>query len=279
MKSIGETMKEVLRDIKTPENEGDFIGEDGFLHCGKCGSRKQTKINVMGKELKTPKECDCEREAREKREKEEQDRAHRRMVDRNRRRCFRGSSFEHVTFGIDDGAMPKITQGCQSYCSKFQLMMERGKGLLFYGSTGTGKSSYAAMIANELLEQGYSVLYTSIAELAGRMHYSFQAEVDVIEELRTFDLVILDDLKTERTTSTMAERAYKIVNTLNEAKKPFICTTNISIEEIKNPEKQEDRRLFDRVLQRCMPVEVEGVQRRRKEIAADYSEMKDLLGF
>lgn len=279
MKKIGDAVKDVLRDIKTPVSDGDYMGDDGFLHCGKCGTRKQTSIEVMGRTIKAPSECDCAKAEREDREKEERDRQHARMVDRNRRRCFHGSSFEAVTFAMDDGETKRITDGCRAYCEKFPIMAEKGKGLLFYGSTGTGKTSYAAMIANDLLERGYSVLFTSIAELAGRMQYSFTAEVDILNDLRTFDLVVIDDVKTERTTSTMAERAYKIINTLNEAKRPFICTTNLSIAEIKEPETQADRRVFDRILQRCMPVEVEGVQRRRKEIAADYADMKELLGF
>lgn len=279
MKRVGDAVKDVLRDIKTPIAEGDYMGDDGFIHCGKCGTRKQTMIEVMGRKLKAPHECACQKSEREEREREERERQHARMVERNRRRCFHGSAFESATFDTDDGETPRITAGCRAYCEKFPIMASKGKGLLFYGSTGTGKSSYAAMIANDLLERGYSVLFTSIAELAGRMQYSFTAEVDVLADLRTFDLVVIDDIKTERTTSTMAERAYKIVNTLNEAKKPFICTTNLSIAEIKEPETQADRRVFDRILQRCMPVEVEGVQRRRKEIAADYTEMKELLGF
>ena len=31
-----------------PQNEGDFIADDGFLHCGVCGQRKEFKLPLNG---------------------------------------------------------------------------------------------------------------------------------------------------------------------------------------------------------------------------------------
>ena len=40
-------------------NEGDYIGEDGLLHCASCHKNKQTKIVIGGKERVVYCICDC----------------------------------------------------------------------------------------------------------------------------------------------------------------------------------------------------------------------------
>ena len=42
----------------------DYLDEDGCLHCGICGKRKQMKVSLMGFEHVVSCLCECEVKAR-----------------------------------------------------------------------------------------------------------------------------------------------------------------------------------------------------------------------
>ena len=52
----------------------------------------------------------------------------------------------------------------------------------------------------------------------------------------------------------------------------------MTIEEIKTPTDIGNARIYDRIIERCFPIEVNGKNRRRKKVIAEYDEMKKLLG-
>ena len=52
----------------------------------------------------------------------------------------------------------------------------------------------------------------------------------------------------------------------------------MTIEEIKNPRDIENARIYDRILERCFPIEVNGVSHRKKAIIKEYDSMKNMLG-
>lgn len=58
----------MVENIATPHtNPGDYIDNDGFLCCGKCGERKQMDIKVperlkSGGRWRVRRPCACERE-------------------------------------------------------------------------------------------------------------------------------------------------------------------------------------------------------------------------
>ncbi|MBS5724627.1 MAG: ATP-binding protein, partial [Clostridiales bacterium] len=60
--------------------------------------------------------------------------------------------------------------------------------------------------------------------------------------------------------------------------KPFIVTTNLTIEEIKKPTETSDLRIYDRILERCTPIEVNEQSRRRIKAADDYHKAQMMLG-
>ena len=42
----------------------DYVDEEGCLHCGICGKRKQMKVSLMGFEHVVSCLCECEVKAR-----------------------------------------------------------------------------------------------------------------------------------------------------------------------------------------------------------------------
>ena len=89
---------------------------------------------------------------------------------------------------------------------------------------------------------------------------------------------MIDDLGIERDTSYAKEQVYNIIDSRYRSGLPMIITTNLTMDKIKNPEDIENLRIYDRILERCFPIEVSGGNRRRKAVREDYDAMKNLLG-
>lgn len=270
----------IVKSLNVPNtiSEKDYVGDDGLIYCHKCHTRKQSKQHFLGRDWSMPIMCECERAEFEKQEAIEERREFERKIDRNKRACFPTSMYEEWTFANDDGSNQRISSAMQRYVANFSDFRDSGKGLLLYGAVGTGKTFYAAAIANALLAQGYKVLFTSLARLGNRIQSTFNGKQDIIDSLCDYNLIILDDIKTERDTPTMNEHVYQVINTIYQSGIPMICTTNVSIEEIKNPGSKDQSRIYDRILERCHPVEVSGENRRKTKVIDDYRHTRDLLG-
>ena len=70
--------------------------------------------------------------------------------------------------------MQKVSDAMQNYVKNFADFKKDGKGLLLYGTPGTGKTYYAACIANGLIDNGYSVLMTNFARLTNKIQGMFE---------------------------------------------------------------------------------------------------------
>ena len=122
-----EVEKAAAESIKA--EQGDYYGDDGLLMCGKCHTKKQTRVSFLGIE-KTPMcLCKC---AAEKKEREE----FLKRIERNRQVCFSEPRMQYWTFANDDGANAELTAGLKNYVEKFSDFKKQGKGLLLYGDVG-----------------------------------------------------------------------------------------------------------------------------------------------
>ncbi len=62
----------------------DYVDEEGCLHCGICGKRKQMKVSLMGFEHVVSCLCECEVKARQELdEKMQREEAQRLLYQRN----------------------------------------------------------------------------------------------------------------------------------------------------------------------------------------------------
>ena len=50
------------------------------------------------------------------------------------------------------------------------------------------------------------------------------------------------------------EQMFTVIDSRYRSKKPLIVTTNLKLEEIKNPPDLAHARIYDRILERCAPV-------------------------
>lgn len=259
------------------QNEDDYF-ENGLLHCGKCRTPKQSRIILFGQERTPFCLCKC---AAERRDAEEAARKHQEKllkIAQMRRAGFPESDMQNWNFNNDDGANEKISKVSHNYVDNFDKMLAKGKGLLFYGTVGTGKTFYSACIANALLDKAYPCLMTNFSRLVNTISGMFEGKQEYIDGLNRYALLVIDDLAAERDTEYMNEIVQTIIDSRYRAGLPTIITTNLTADEIKNPADIRKQRTYSRLLEMCIPVEVKGADRRRAKLVNDYAEFNDLLG-
>lgn len=257
--------------------QGDYI-VDGLLHCHKCNTPKQTRVEILGVMRTPPCLCKCEVERREKEEAERQAIEFRARVKRYRQNAFPESNMEDWTFENSDNENEKIMTAMRNYAANFDEFYKQGKGLILFGPVGTGKTFAAACIANAVIDKGYPVLLTSFSRIADTVWGMGEGKQDYYDSFNRYPLLILDDLAAERKTEYMQEIVFKVVDSRDRAGLPTIITTNLTAEQIKNPADLSYQRTFSRLLKMCLPVKVEGKDRRAEKLKNDYKPMADLLG-
>lgn len=254
--------------------ESEYVGSDGLLHCSVCNVATQTKVDILGKIRVVRCICNCRKKEMEETERQNVFQEN----ERKRRVCFSESNMAQWTFANDDGKDVKLSEAMQNYVKNFTEFRRNGKGLLLHGTVGTGKTYFAAAIANALIDEGYRVLMTNFASLTNKIQGMFEGKQEFINDLNRYSLLILDDLGAERKSEFMQEQVFNIIDSRYRSGLPFIITTNLTIDEIKKPQEIGYSRIYDRILERCFPVEVSGGSRRRQNVRDTYFDMKDKLG-
>ena len=260
--------------------EGDYY-KDGLLYCGKCNTPKETypteEWNVSDMTQKYPILCKCA-EARMDAEAEARKRQQRRMHNEELMHDLDevGATYApYSTFKQSDARDTRTELAAKTFAKNFGKVSEDKNGLILFGSMGCGKTFYAECIANELIEKGYMVMYTSVRKIAD---VPKEHKASVMKAVEKCDLLILDDFGAERDTPYMAEQTYEVINTRYRAeKKPMVITTNLSAESMANEKELTYARTFDRVLEMCRVVPVNGLPRREEIAQEKHGKWTDLL--
>lgn len=255
--------------------EDDYLGEDNFYYCGKCHTRKQTIFAGLGEPMLVRCLCKCEGEAYEA---EEKAREQRELVMRLRKRGFPEQKIRECTFANDDGSNPKMTQAMKNYVERFDTFKEEGRGLMLFGTTGTGKTYLAACAANALINKGIPCLVTNIKRIKNELQDRFEGRQRYLDNLNSFPLLVLDDLGAESKTDYVQDIVYEVIDSRYRANLPIIITTNLTREELLNPANIKQQRIYSRLFEMCTPIEIVGKDRRQAALKNDIGKMKNLLG-
>ena len=258
--------------------EGDFLGEDNLYYCGKCKTRKQTVVNFLGNTKVVPCICECRAAEIKAEEETRKQREFFEKVMRLRRVGFPEKSMQEWTFANDDGSNPTMTTAMRKYVENFQTFKDEGKGLLLFGSVGTGKTYLAACVANELISKGIPCLVTNFARIANEVSGMFEGKQQYYDNLNSFPLLVIDDLSAERKTEYMQEIVFNVIDARYRANLPIIITTNLTRDELLSPADITSRRIFSRLFEMCTPIEVVGKDRRQQALKDDIGKMKNILG-
>lgn len=259
------------------KQQGDYIGDDGLLYCGKCHTPKQCRVDLFGRIRTVHCLCKCRQEKLEA-EKAEQKRIEwLQHIQRLRKMGFPDADMQDWTFDKDDHQNEQISKVAHNYVDNFAEMKKRGKGLLFFGTVGTGKTFISACIANALIDKGHACLVTNFARLVNTIQSTFDGKQGYIDSLNDFDLLVIDDLASERDTEYMNEIVFNIVDSRYRAGLPVIITTNLTSEELKRAREIKKQRIYSRLFEMCVPVEVAGKDRRRQQLRNEIDDLRELL--
>ena len=270
-------------------NDGDYEDENGILICGKCGEPRQrfmlfddpTDDDPEHKsELKVVTMCRCEREEEEREKRKEEAAKDMEKIQRLRNASLLDEKLRVATFDAFKATKynERNLKLCRRYAMKFDQMVEKDQGLIFWGSVGTGKSFAAACIANYLLDRKVPVVMTSFVKLLEVFQSGRDEETSILNRLGYAKLVIFDDLGAERGTDFALEKVYNIVDSRYRKNLPMILTTNLTIEDMKSEVDMRYRRIYDRVFETCYPMQFTGPSWRMKEASRRYKDMEELLG-
>ena len=239
----------------------DYIDEKtGLLTCGKCRTQKEMFL-TGGTELFGTRKfrvlCQCEQVARDREEREQKQREFAERVRVLRREAFRDIPGQDWRF--DNAQKSDRLNKIKRYADHWEQMQADGTSLLLFGGVGTGKSYAAGCLANALLDKGHSVRFLGLSDVVNRLQGLHGSERD--EYIKGFlkpDLLILDDLGAERSTSFGKEQVFDVINKRTLSSKPLVVTTNIPLKVMQTAEDIQDRRIFDRVLEKCVPIAFTG---------------------
>lgn len=258
--------------------EGDHIGEDGLVYCGKCGSRKQLRVKFGDKTHVVRCVCKCESKELEEKKRQEEYEEQMRRINRLKEASMMDKKYREVTFDKYEvrEENKKVFEMAKKYADRFQDMYKKNQGLLLYGPVGTGKSFTAACIGNYLLDNAKPVIMTSFVKILQDI-WENDREAEYITILNSASLLIVDDLGTERETDYTLEKVYNIIDSRVRANKPMIITSNLELNDMMECEDIRKKRIYDRILECCYPMYVGGKSFRMMKAAQRFDEMKDFL--
>ena len=108
------------------------------------------------------------------------------------------------------------------------------------------------------MEKEISVCMTNFALILNDLAASYKDRNEYIARLCSFPLLILDDFGMERGTEYGLEQVYNVVDSRYRSGKPLIVTTNLTLEELQNPEDTAHARIYDRLTEMCTSVRING---------------------
>lgn len=131
--------------------------------------------------------------------------------------------------------MKLIMRRCNLFTEEFD---ENFRNLVFYGSTGLGKTFLCRCIAKELLDRGKIVLYVTafgLLEMFEKEKFNKdnqEINKDILNLAKEADLLIIDDLGTEFISGFSATELFDIINSRLLSKKSTIISTNLYPEQL-----------------------------------------------
>lgn len=158
-----------------------------------------------------------------------------------KKKCLEFISAYNRDIRIYEGVNASFDKGLLSYPGS----------IVFTGTTGCGKTHLAVSLWRELVLESRSreVFFITVPELLLEIRATFgqkksfdsweksdpnQTEEQVINNYSKVELLILDDLGSEKTSDFTIQSLYLIIDRRNRELRPTIITTNLSLQEIED---------------------------------------------
>ena len=265
---------------RIPTEDEYLNNEDGLIYCRKCNTPRQAKIMPNGSPIPffPPIMCQCQRQQYEREEQERLQRQFDDEVSKMRTSGLQDRALYTYTFSNDRGYTPQINIA-KRYVEHFDEMEENGTGLLFWGQVGSGKTFLAGCIANALLDKRIPVLMTNFSRVLNRLSSKVTDDWNaLLDSFDRYRLLIIDDLGVERNSEFAMEQIFNVVDARCQSKRPMIITTNLTLHSMKEAQDLAHARIYDRILEHCLPVCVTGDKIRKRIATENMAALRSVLG-
>ena len=167
-----------------------------------------------------------------------------------------GKKFQSKTFANwDMNRFPKAYKICYKYALRFDELSAIGKGLILMGNAGTGKTHLASAISNHLMDDLVPVKFGTFISLLDSLKKAFGTDRDIISNLTSTPLLVIDDLGKEKYTDWASQILFQVVDERYNRELPIIITTNLSLQELKE---RVGEAITSRLMEMCYGVAMNG---------------------
>jgi DNA replication protein DnaC len=159
-----------------------------------------------------------------------------RRLSREVPKRFQNLSFEREPVPSIARVAPDAVRAVRRYCDRVEEMLDKGEGMWFLGSPGTGKSHLAYLISQAALAAGRSVAIYTGPRLLDEIRRTYGDDesgstLDLIDRLTTVELLHVEDLAVARPTDWVLEQLYNIVNGRYENERSIVFTCDLTGEQ------------------------------------------------
>lgn len=236
-------MEQAMKNILKKAGMSDSLDKPDPIECGKCKEDKpqtQVKNPFNGRLQWVHCACPCEIKEMEDFKRDQANNAKRIKIERLLKLSSAMDDIKSMTF--DNFNMRKgAEESHKEIRHAVDNFSEREKlGVFVFGETGNGKSHLTAAGGNELIEQGYAVIYITEKDLFNRLKAtndfrnkeSFQ---EIMGACLEADLLIWDDfMSSQNLRPDEKDWLFQIINGRERANKPIWITSNITPKEFES---------------------------------------------
>lgn len=154
---------------------------------------------------------------------------------------FSRFSFDYYSDKIKDESTGRTARELADRAYRAALAFSRaapasGGNLYVYGSAGTGKTFLTHCVAKEAIDRGRTVLYFSSGDFFDAMADAQfgRAPMDGARLITGCEMLIIDDLGTERNNEFVSSCLFRVVNERLTHRRPTMISTNLTLGDLRD---------------------------------------------